>query len=300
MAKSILITGASGMIGSRLTALLIAAGNTVRHLSRSPISSQVSTFGWNPDSGFIDTKALHQTDVIIHLAGAGIGDKRWNMSRKKEILESRTKSTELLNKALKNSKHHVETFMSASAIGYYGFGGANKIFNEADPAGADFLAQVTQQWEGEVDKLVQPGLRVVKLRIGVVLSSKGGALRKIAKPIKLGIGAPLGSGLQFLSWIHVDDLCNLFIKAIEDEKMNGVYNATTDWCTNEELTKAIARILHKPLWVPSIPSFVLNIILGEMADLVLGGSKASPEKIKQAGYQCRYANLDDALNNLLS
>src|SRR6185369_8414397 len=174
--------------------------------------------------------------------------------------------------------HPIKTFVSASAIGYYGFED-DKVFIEEDKPGADFLAQVTWQWENEINKIIELGLRVVKIRIGIVLSKEGGALNEMAKPIKLGVGSPLGTGKQFLSWIHIDDLCQMFMKAIEDEKMNGAYNATTNWCTNEEMTRAIAIILKKPLWLPAVPSFVLKTILGEMANIVLNGSKVSSEKI---------------------
>jgi hypothetical protein len=299
-AKKILITGASGLIGSLLTQRLKTRGHAVSHLSRTKKSGRVPSFAWDPAKGVIDIQVLDQIDTIVHLAGSGIADKRWTAARKTEILDSRIKSTELLFQSLKNNRHDVQTFVSASAIGYYGFGGDNKIFSEEDKPGNDFLAQVTQQWESEVDKINTLGLRVVKLRIGIVLSEKGGALKAMTRPIKLGFGSPLGTGKQFLSWIHIDDLCEIFVKAIEEENLRGAYNATTQWCTNEEMTKAIADILRKPLWFPSVPSVILKIILGEMADLVLQGSKVSSEKIKRAGYHYKFVDLKDALNNLLT
>ena len=297
--KNILITGATGLIGSQLTELLTEGGHSVTYLGRSKKLGRVSTFLWDPARGTIDTQALEQPDAIVHLAGAGVAEKRWTPSRKKEILESRIKSTQLLYKALKANPHRIKTVVAASAIGYYGFGGDDKIFTEEDKPASDFLAQVTHQWENEVDKISDLGLRVVKLRIGIVLSKNGGALKEMTKPIKLGFGSPLGTGKQFLSWIHVDDLCQMFMKAIEDEKLNGAYNATTNWCTNEEMTRAIAIILKKPLWLPAVPSFVLKTILGEMANIVLNGSKVSSEKIKGAGYQHEFEDLNEALKNLL-
>ncbi len=244
MAKKILITGASGLIGSRLTQLLIAKGHSVTHLGRSKRSGQVSTFIWDPAKGIIDIKAFEQIDTIVHLAGAGIAEKRWTTSQKKEILESRIQSTELLYQTLKNNTHHIQTIVSASAIGYYGFGDETKVFNEVDNPGSDFLAQVTKQWENQIDKINFPGLRLIKLRIGIVLSENGGALKEMVKPIKFGVGSPIGSGKQFLSWIHLDDLCEMFIMAIENENMKGNFNATTDWCTNKEMTIAIAKSLE--------------------------------------------------------
>lgn len=298
--KKILITGASGLIGSRLTELLIAGGHSVAHLGRSKRPGQVSTFVWDPSKGTIDLNAFEKIDAIIHLAGAGIADKRWSAARKKEIMDSRVKSTELLYQTLKNNPHRIQTLVSASAIGYYGFGGDDRIFTEDDDPGNDFLALVTRQWEAEVDKLGLLGLRLIKIRIGIVLSEKGGALKEMGWPIRLGFGSALGTGQQFLSWIHLDDLCAIFVEAIENDSMKGPYNAVTDCCTNEEMTKAIARALHKPLWLPSVPAFVLKIILGEMADIVLMGSKVSSEKIRQAGFRYQFPNLNSALNNLLA
>ncbi len=300
MVKKILITGASGLVGKRLTELLLQKGYQVFHLGRSNKGGSVPTFLWNVEKHVIDSAALANVDTVIHLAGAGVADKRWTSDRKKEILESRTKSTALLFEALKKEKHHVTTFVSASAVGYYGFGLSDEVFTEESKSGSDFLAQVTRQWEEEVDKITLLGIRVVKLRIGIVLSEKGGALAEMAKPIKLGVGAPLGSGKQYLTWIHLDDLCSMFSKAIDDQQMNGVYNAAgPEWVTNAEMTKSIAKVLKKPLWLPPIPNFVMKIVLGEMADMVLNGSKISAKKIQKAGFKFRFTKLDEALKDLL-
>ena len=188
--------------------------------------------------------------------------------------------------------------MSASAIGYYGFE-HDSVFTEESNSGKDFLAQVTKQWEDEVDKFDSLGIRVVKIRIGIVLTEKGGALGKMVQPIKLGVGSPLGSGNQYISWIHIDDLCQIFNKAIEDEKMRGAYNAATDWATNSAMTKSIAKTLKKPLRLPNVPSFLLKMVLGEMAEIVLNGSKISSEKIRQAGFQFKFNDLEAAVGDLL-
>ncbi len=299
MTKKILITGASGLIGTRLTELLLAKGYSVAHLGRTKKEGNVPSFVWDIDNGSIDNNALKDIDTIVHLAGAGVADKRWTANRKKEILESRIKSTQLLFQTLKNNLHSVRAFVSASAIGYYGFGNEDKIFAEIDLPGHDFLAEVTKEWENEVAKINTLGLRVAKLRIGIVLSGKGGALKEMMMPIKFGVGSPLGTGKQFLSWIHIADLCSMFVQAIEDERMIGPYNATTAWCTNAYMTRIIANVLHRPLWLPPIPAFVLKIILGEMADMVLKGSKVSPDKIKQAGFQFQFANLENAIKDLI-
>jgi len=299
MSKKILITGASGLIGTRLTDLLRQKGFHVSHLGRSKKSGAVPSFVWDVDKGELNQQALEGVDTIIHLAGAGVADKRWTESRKREILESRTKSSALLYKVLSGTNHSVRAVVSASAIGYYGFGFGEEVFTEESTAGNDYLAQVTKQWEVAVDKISTLNIRVAKLRIGIVLSDKGGALVEMAKPIRLGAGAALGTGNQYMSWIHLDDLCEMFIKAVEDESMHGPYNAVTgDYVTNKELTQLIAKVLKKPLILPNIPAFVMRIIVGEMAVIVVNGSKVSADKIKKTGFNFQYSKLEEALESL--
>lgn len=300
MHKNVLITGASGLVGTRLTTLLMQKGYQISHLSRSSSAGPIRTFLWDVNAGTIENGALDEVDTIIHLAGAGIADKRWSASRKKEILESRTKSTELLFQKLKQSKHNVKTFVSASAIGIYGEGGSERTFTEEDLPAHDFLAEVVRQWEDSVSQIDSLGIRVVKIRIGILLSENGGALAEMVKPIKWGVGSPLGSGEQLMSWIHIDDACRIFIKGIEDESMKGVYNAVTpNPVSNKQLTKEIARVLNKPLWLPNVPGFVLKLVLGEMADLVLKGSKVSAGKIQDSNFDFQFLDLKEALEDLL-
>ena len=300
MKQKILITGGSGLVGSRLTELLMQQGVQVIHVGRSKSIGEVPSFIWNVETQRMDPASLTGVSSIVHLAGAGVADKRWTPSRKKEILASRINSTKLLFETLKKENHQVKTVVAASAIGYYGFGLKDEIFVEESRPGSDFLASVTEQWESEVNKISSLGIRIVKLRIGIVLSEKGGALAEMTKPIRYGLGSPLGSGKQYLSWIHIDDLCDMFIKAIDNEKMIGAYNAVgAGWITNKEMTKAIAQVLNKPLLFPSVPGFILKIILGEMADMVLNGNKVSSKKIQQAGFTFNYTSLKDALTNLL-
>jgi uncharacterized protein len=297
--KRILITGASGLVGSRLTSLLLANGYQVAHLSRSKKGS-VPTYVWDVDKQTIDNNALNGVDTIIHLAGANVAEKRWTESRKKEIIDSRVKSTELLFNELKSGNHAVKNFISASAIGYYGFQDPDKVFTEENPAGEDFLAQVTKMWEEVVDKISALQVRVVKVRIGVVLAKEGGALQSMAKPIKFLAGAPLGSGDQYVSWIHIDDLCGMFMHAIETPGLSGAINAVAPKpVTNRELTRAIAKYLHKPLILPSVPAFALRLALGEMASIVTKGSKISNQKISASGYRYKFDNLNQALKDLL-
>jgi len=299
MTKHILITGASGLIGRRLTELLLERGYTVSHVGRSRRVDKVQSFVWDVRKHVIEPGAFKGVTTVVHLAGAGVAEKRWNAERKKEILESRTKSSDLLYDELKKGRHNVTAVISASAIGYYGINDNEVFYTEDSPPGNDFLADVTRQWEESVDKIKSLGIRVAKMRIGIVLSNKGGTLKELEKPIKLFVGAPLASGKQQVSWVHIDDVCGMFVKAIEDESMSGAYNAVGPYpVTNKVLTKEIARVLKRPLILPNIPAFVLKVAVGPMAEIVVTGSKVSSEKIQKAGYVLQYKTLEQALTNL--
>lgn len=293
----ILITGASGLLGTRLTQLLLERGHTVSHLGRSKKPGSIPSFTWNVEAGTMDPEALKNIDAVIHLAGAGIADEPWSVKRKREILESRTKSTALLVRELNKGGNDVRVLVSGSAIGFYGMTLTDTLFTENDKAGTDFLAEVVKAWEHEADLLKEK--RLVKIRTGVVLSKTDGALKEIAQPVRFGFGAPLGTGKQYVSWIHIDDICNMFIKAVEDESMHGPYNGVTGAVTNRALTQAIAKALRKPLWLPAVPAFALKLFLGEMSYLVLYGSNVSSAKIRQAGFAFKFDNLGDALVDLL-
>ena len=296
--KNILITGASGLIGTRLTQLLPSMRRKVFKLGRSAKSAD--SYAWDIHAGVVDPNALHNKDAIIHLAGAGVSDERWTAARKIEILKSRTESTRLLFEQLKRGNHTVRHFISASAIGYYGFENEETWYTEESPAGNDFLAQVTRAWEAEVDKIAELGIRVVKLRIGIVLSADGGALREMANPVKFFVGAPLGTGRQPVSWIHIDDVCGIFVKALEDHAMNGAYNVVApNPVDNRTLTNAIGKSLRRPVIFPPIPKFVLKMIVGEMAEIVVTGTKISCQKIIEAGYQFKYTDVHRAVDDLL-
>jgi uncharacterized protein len=296
----ILITGASGLIGKRLTEMLLEKGHEVRHLGRNKNQGAIKSFQWDINKSFIEKGALENVDTIIHLAGAGIADKRWTDERKREIVESRTLSTRLLNEELKKGNHKVSSFISASAIGFYGFSDSKNLLSEEDSPGKDFLAQVVKKWEDEVNKIAALNIRLVKIRIGIVLSKEGGVLAEIAKPVRFYVGAPLGTGKQNLSWIHIDDLCALFVKAVEDISFSGTYNGVGPYpVTNMELTLAIAKTMGRPVLLPPIPSFVLRLVFGEMANLVLYGSKVSAEKLRSTGFKYQFNNLEAAIENLL-
>ncbi|MEX2231704.1 MAG: TIGR01777 family oxidoreductase [Cyclobacteriaceae bacterium] len=299
--KKILITGGSGMIGNRLTELLIQNRYEVSHVGRSKKTKNIRTFIWDPRRGEIEDGAIRDIDVIIHLAGAGIADKRWNEKWKEEILFSRTQSTRLLKETLAKEEHRVNIFISASGIGYYGLEEKGSEFVESDAPGQDFMARVATAWEGEVDKMHEAGLRIVKIRTGVVLSREGGALKKLADPVKFFVGASLGSGKQLVNWIHIDDLCRIFIRAIEDPSMQGPYNAVAPQpVTNKTLTVEIARALKRPLWLPPVPGFVVKLIAGDVAEIVLKGGKVSSQKIEREGFDFQFKDVRGALIDLLA
>lgn len=298
MAGKILITGGSGLIGSRLSEMLIDQGYDVAHLSRSQEKfSHYKTFRWNVQEQYVDDNAIAYADYIVHLAGAGLADEKWTNERKREILRSRVDSAQLLLESLRKKGNHVKGFISASAIGIYGNSG-DRLMSEESSYGEDFLAEVCKAWEASVWQLKDLGLRTVILRTGIVLSNKGGALPQMARPIKMMAGAPLGSGKQYMSWIHLDDLCRLYIRAIEDTQFEGVYNAVAPHpVTNKEFTEALAEAMNKPLVLPKVPSFALNLMLGEMSEVVLSGQRVSANKVLQTGFTFEYNYLDEALES---
>jgi hypothetical protein len=214
-------------------------------------------------------------------------------------MDSRVNSTRLLYKYLSGLTNKPEVFISASAVGIYGFDTKDNLMDEDSPAGSDFLSEVVKAWENEVDKIADLGIRVVKLRIGIVLAKDGGAYPKIAAPIKFGVGAALGSGDQFMSWIHIDDLCKMFLHAIGSINMKGSFNAVaSNPVTNREFTKVVAEELGRPLFLPNVPSFVLKLALGEMSNIVLGGNKVSNQKILNAGFNFQHDKLNTAIQEI--
>jgi len=297
----ILITGGTGLIGGRITKILRDSGEEVAYLSRTPSHvSKIPAYAWDIEKQEIDPACLENTETIIHLAGAGVADKRWTPERKEVILQSRTKSTALLHKLLSENEHTIKTVVCASAIGYYGYQNGEWKTEEAEPA-SDFLADVTKAWEDASDRLAETGVRLVKIRIGIVLTMEGGALKELARPIQWWAGAPLGSGNQYMSWIHINDLCNMFVHALKNEDMSGPYNGVSpNPVTNAEFTKEVARILNKPLILPNVPPFALRMLVGEMAEMLLGGSRISSEKIAETGFQFKFPLLPDALADLLA
>jgi uncharacterized protein (TIGR01777 family) len=296
--KSILLTGGTGLIGLSLTKQLLAKGYSVSHLSRSPGKDErVKTFLWDLDKRQIDEHCIDGVDIIIHLAGAGIADKPWTDARKRELVDSRVKSISLIYELLRKKPHQVKSVISASAIGYYSDRGDELQTEESTP-NTDFMAQCCIEWEATVDEGKSLGLRIVKYRTGVVLDT-GGALAKMAMPIKLFAGSPLGNGRQWIPWIHWQDVVDMYLFAIEKEELEGIYNMVApNPVTNKQLTQAVAKQLHKPLWAPNVPAFLLKLIMGEMSTIVLGSTKVSAQKITDAGFKFKYPEIAPALKQI--
>jgi uncharacterized protein (TIGR01777 family) len=313
---TVLITGGTGMIGTALSRHLLSEGYNVIILSRNPRETAVrhnlgterrifrSTGNlfysrWDIDKMTIDATALKEADYVIHLAGAGVADKRWTEARKKEILESRTRSSALLLKCLQQNPNKVKAVISASAIGWYGPDNG-KIFTEEDPAANDFLGQTCVAWENSIQPVVELGKRLVKLRLGIVLSDEGGALKEFKKPLALGVAAILGNGKQMTSWIHIDDLCRGFLFAIENRELEGVYNlAAPEPVDNKTLTLALAQKRNGKAYISlNVPSSFLKLALGEMSVEILKSATVSSLKIQQAGFNFIYPNIKSAIRNL--
>ena len=305
-----LITGGTGLIGKNLTAHLIARGYDVIILSREnnlvSKTNNVTYAQWDIDKKLVDINALSKADYIIHLAGAGIADKRWTKKRKQEIIDSRVKSSELLIKALQENENHVKAVVGASAIGWYGeeefsFAG-KKNFTEMAPASDDFLGQTCLKWERSIEPLTQLNKRLVILRTGIVLSNDGGALAEFIKPLRFGLATILGDGKQIISWIHIDDLARIYTKATESDSMSGVYNAVAPLpVSNKELVLQLARKRRGNFFIPIyVPSFVLKVVLGEVSSEVLKSATVNNDKIKNTGFTFLYPTIDSALDNLSS
>ena len=297
------------MIGKALTEALLEKNYKVIILSRKvasqqPINENLLYAEWDIPNQIIDKAAIERADYIIHLAGAGIADKRWTKKRKQEIVDSRVKSGELLTKTLQEIPNKVKAVISASAIGWYGADPVipnPKPFTEDDPADSSFLGETCKQWEESTEPVTQLGKRSVKLRTGIVLSKQGGALKEFEKPLRFGIAAILGNGRQVYSWIHIDDLVRLYITAIEDDNMRGAYNAVTPKpVSNKELTLHLARTKKGSFFIPVyIPSFALKIALGEMSIEVLKSATVSCDKIHYSGFTFLYPTIEAALKNLV-
>lgn len=293
--KKVIITGGTGLVGQRLATLLKHKGFEVNILCRNP--KKPNEFKWNIEEGYIDERVFEQTSAIIHLAGAGVADKRWTEARKKEIIESRTKSARLLYKYLSGGKYPVASFISASAVGFYG-DRKSELLREDSSNGSGFLAEVCKVWEEEAGKFSALNIAVSKVRIGIVLSKDGGALPKLDFLIKFGIGAYIGDGKQFVPWIHIDDLCHLFIHLLENNLHDTYNGCAPDIKTNKEMSETIAEVLHRPFIPFPAPEFILKTVMGEMATMLLMSNNCSSQKIINTGFAFQYPALKEALQNI--
>jgi uncharacterized protein len=302
---NVTLTGATGLIGTKLARALRDHGDTVTVLSRSPEQAQarlgVEAIAWDPLAGPAPAAALRGRDAVIHLAGEPVA-QRWNDEVKRRILESREIGTRNLVAGLAAAgEHGVGVLVSASAVGYYGKRGDERV-PESSPAGDDFLARVCVAWEREADAAADGPAhpRVVKIRTGVVLDANGGALAKMLPPFKLGLGGPVASGEQYLPWIHVDDLVRLYLHAVTDASWSGPYNgAAPEPVTNKAFSKALGRALHRPAVAP-VPAFAIRLLYGDMAEIVTEGQRAVPERVLADGFTYKYADLDAALADALT
>lgn len=299
--KKILISGATGLVGKKLARKLYERGYQVEILVRSKSeNSDFKSYFWDYENQILEEGALDNTYIFIHLAGAPIS-KRWTASYKKEVYNSRINSAQFIFEQMQKQNIHPEAVISSSAVGIYGQITSQQIFSENDLPAQDFLGNVCADWELKAHQFEKLGSRVVCIRISTVLSEKGGALEVLKKPIELNFGSVLGSGDQYFPWIHVDDLVNIYFKAVEDVSMNGAYNASApDFVNNRELTKKIASHLGKKIWLPNIPKFIIKAALGEMSVLALEGSRVSSRKIENSGFKFVYNNLDKALADVIN
>lgn len=313
---TILITGGTGLVGKALGQALLEKGYSViilsRRVGRVSDIDNLTYATWNVEQQTIDKEAIAKADCIIHLAGESVADKRWTKKRKQEIIDSRVNSSKLLVNSLQTIPNKVEAVVSASAIGWYGKdltpnpssqSGEERRprkFEETDLQADDFLGITCKQWEQSIEPVIESGIRLVKLRTGIVLCKEGGALKEFLKPLRFGIAAILGKGKQIISWIHIDDLVKMYITAIENSTINGVYNAVApNPVSNKELTLQLART-KKRFFIPiHVPSLILKMVLGEMSIEVLKSTTVSSNKIQQAGFLFTFPSVKEALANCL-
>ena len=299
---NILIAGGTGLIGTALTALLRERGESVRILTRSrnPTSNGAVGYAhWQSNTGPELDSHIAWSDAVVNLAGANIGDKRWSNQRKKEILDSRVKSTSALAETVAQSDAPPHVFVQASAVGYYGCHPAETVLTEDSPVGSDFLAGVCQAWETSANPVASRGVRLVIARFGVVLSPDGGALQRMLPAARMGAGGRLGSGRQPFPWIHIGDTAAAVAFLIDNQEAQGPFNvASPEPCSNGEFVRALARGVHRPILL-FLPAFQVRLMFGEMADMLLEGQNTSAQRLQDSGFAFAFDDLDAALRDLV-
>lgn len=299
--SKILITGGTGLLGKTISEILLKNDQKVVWLSREAGNyNGITKFKWDINKNYIDEKAFEGVESIIHLAGAPIANKRWTDSYKNEIIKSRVKSSELLFDHISKNNYPVKTFIGGSAMGYYGSGISEKIFTEDDAAGSDFLAETCSLWEKSYEPFIKKGIRTVIIRTGVVLSKHEGAYAKMAPAFKLGLGAAVASGKQYFPWIHINDITNMFIYALQNQNLQGIYNGvSSEFINNKDFSRQLAKSFNRSFFMPNIPGFLLKIAMGEGAIMVTGGVKISNKKIKETGFKFEFETAAEALQSLV-
>ncbi len=301
MIRTILITGGTGLIGRQLVAALVEKSYTIHLLIRGEAkleSPKIKNFKWDIHSREIDPLCIQDVDAIIHLAGENVGEKRWIEERKREIVESRTESIRMIYGLMRKNKHKIEHVISASGVGYYG-DRRDEVLREESLPSKDFLAETCIEWEDAVDEGEKLGLRIVKLRTGIVLDKQGGALPQMARAIQFGAGAIPGKGTQWVSWIHIHDVINIYIWALENQQVRGIYNmAAPEPARLETLMRSIAKASGRKALFFKVPAFAIKIAAGEMSEMALSSTRVTADKLQKSGYSFEYESLLPALENL--
>ena len=304
MIKKIIVTGATGLIGRKLCSKLLEQGNEITIFTRNPEAAKKVMRGakkyvkWNYNNPEEWKDYLNETDSVIHLAGTNIGAKRWNNKFKKELFNSRIESTRQLVNIIKNCENKPKSFITASAVGFYG-DRADEVLIEKSNTGKDFLSNLCSEWEKEAEKIEDQNVRRVSLRIGLVLNNEGGVLKKFLPPFKIFLGGPLGNGKQWFPWIHIEDLINILIHTIKTESLQGPVNIASPGIVRmNDFATSLGKVLQRPSFF-QVPKFILKIAVGEFADAIISGQKVSVDKLLNSGYNFRFTDLEKALKNLL-